>query len=208
MGDPRWKLVAAEFSEFMSMMLPTELSTAEAAALRSRMATAAREDMQSVLKVTDDELSNMLPEEQVMRWIMLTVQRISTNIENAFNLPPSLALKRLTELEEEIDQLKKRIVAPATPWVSQQSNSYMVLYGFGRRVKLLQTIEAIRDHMAQHDGKLPATLAEVSLFVPADPFTGQPFNYDVQDGIATLSMPQLDAIPKDQQRRVGYTISQ
>lgn len=207
-GDPDWKLVAAEFSEFMSMIMPTELTNAEAAALQMRMMTAAREDMQSVLKFTDDDLSKMLPEEQVMRWIMLTVQRINTKIENAFTLPPSLAVKKLAELEDEIAQLQKRIAAPAIPWVSQPSNSYMALYGFGRRVKLLQTVEAIRDHMAQHDGELPATLAEIELFVPADPFTGRPFNYDVQDSIATLSMPNLDAIPKERQRQVEYTISQ
>jgi hypothetical protein len=55
-----------------------------------------------------------------------------------------------------------------------------------QRFALLRTIEAIRLHATQHDGKLPESLKEIDLPVPMDPVTGKPFQYSVKDSIATL----------------------
>ena len=46
----------------------------------------------------------------------------------------------------------------------------------------LMTLEAIRMHVAEHDGELPDSLADLSP-VPAlpDPFSGEPFEYRVED---------------------------
>ncbi|HEV3238142.1 MAG TPA: hypothetical protein VGZ25_14225, partial [Gemmataceae bacterium] len=43
-----------------------------------------------------------------------------------------------------------------------------------------------RLYAAEHDGKLPATLEEISMPLPADPFTGKPFIYKVDDQTATI----------------------
>jgi hypothetical protein len=54
-----------------------------------------------------------------------------------------------------------------------------------RHLDALQTIEAIRLHVASHGGKLPASLAEITeVPVPLDPATGKPFEYNLQ-GMAT-----------------------
>ena len=37
-------------------------------------------------------------------------------------------------------------------------------------------------YAADHDGKLPDRLADVSVPVPPDPFTGKPFRYAVEEG--------------------------
>jgi hypothetical protein len=59
-----------------------------------------------------------------------------------------------------------------------------------RRFAVLRCIEALRLHAASHDGKLPATLAEVTeVPVPGDPLTGRSFDYEFKDGKATLSAP-------------------
>ncbi len=59
-----------------------------------------------------------------------------------------------------------------------------------RRVALFCACEAVRLHAATHDGKLPATLADVSVFVPNDPVTAKPFGYGV-----TATGYRLDALP-------------
>lgn len=47
-----------------------------------------------------------------------------------------------------------------------------------RDIAMLQTIEAIRLHAADHSGQLPASLADISLVpVPTDPVTGESFLY-------------------------------
>lgn len=56
-----------------------------------------------------------------------------------------------------------------------------------QQLALLQTVEAIRDHMAAHDGALPEQLAELRLPAPNDPVTLQPFEYIYAAGRAKLS---------------------
>jgi hypothetical protein len=72
-----------------------------------------------------------------------------------------------------------------------------------RSLAILQVIEAIRMHAATSGGKLPATLAEITLVpVPNNPATGQPFPYklDAASGTATLDVP---AIEGQQPRHTG-----
>src|SRR5207302_11419252 len=55
-----------------------------------------------------------------------------------------------------------------------------------QRIAYLQILEAIRLHAYKNGGSLPATLAETKLPLPVDPVTGKPFEYAVQDGVASL----------------------
>ena len=51
---------------------------------------------------------------------------------------------------------------------------------------MLRHVEALRLYAADHDNRLPATLAEIAVPLPADPFTGKPFGYKADDGTAHL----------------------
>ena len=46
-----------------------------------------------------------------------------------------------------------------------------------RRLGLLRHVEALRLYAAEHDGKLPARLADIKVPLPVDPFTGKAFLY-------------------------------
>lgn len=54
-------------------------------------------------------------------------------------------------------------------------------------VALLQAVEAVRMYAAAHDGKLPPSLAALSVPAPIEPFTGKPVSYELLDGRAVLS---------------------
>jgi hypothetical protein len=56
-----------------------------------------------------------------------------------------------------------------------------------QRIGLLRHVEALRMYAADHEGKLPATLADLKLPLPTDPFTGKPFAYKLDGGTATLT---------------------
>lgn len=62
---------------------------------------------------------------------------------------------------------------------------------FERRVKFLQTLEAIRDYSSQHDGALPTSLDQLRLPAPNDPFTGQPFEYSFDGSTSRLSQSKI-----------------
>jgi hypothetical protein len=57
-----------------------------------------------------------------------------------------------------------------------------------RRFAALRCVEALRLYAASHDGKLPATLADVTeVPVPSDPMTGKSFEYKLNGDTATLT---------------------
>ena len=45
---------------------------------------------------------------------------------------------------------------------------------------------AVGPYAAEHNGKLPAKLSEITVPLPEDPFTGQPFHYRVEGTTAHL----------------------
>ena len=59
------------------------------------------------------------------------------------------------------------------------------------------TVEALRLYAAAHEGALPAKLTDVSVPLPVDPFTGQPFRYELIDGTAHLR----GSPPKGEEKR-------
>jgi hypothetical protein len=55
-----------------------------------------------------------------------------------------------------------------------------------QRIALLRHVEALRLYAAAHAGKLPAQLSDCGVPLPADPFTGKPFRYQVDGATAHL----------------------
>jgi hypothetical protein len=56
-----------------------------------------------------------------------------------------------------------------------------------RNLAALRVIEALRIYAAAHDSKLPESLSDVhEVPIPSDPGTGQPFEYLLDEGTATL----------------------
>jgi len=70
--------------------------------------------------------------------------------------------------------------------------------GLDRDIAALRCIEAIRMYAADHDGKLPAKLSDITrVLVPLNPLTGKCFGYEVKGDTATLYAP---VPPGDRQR--------
>jgi hypothetical protein len=68
--------------------------------------------------------------------------------------------------------------------------AYLTGVMLDRQVAALQTVEALRNYAAAHDGQLPAQLEELSETPAApDPTTGKPFVYRVQENHVTLESP-------------------
>ena len=61
--------------------------------------------------------------------------------------------------------------------------------GWSSEVALLRHVEALRLYAAAHDGQLPAKLTDIGVPLPVDPFTGKPFDYEVEGATAHLRGP-------------------
>jgi hypothetical protein len=59
---------------------------------------------------------------------------------------------------------------------------------------LIQTVEAIRMYGAQHSGRLPKTLDDLTVPAPLDPVNGEPFEYGYHTDHATLTGQPLPGL--------------
>ncbi len=55
-----------------------------------------------------------------------------------------------------------------------------------QRIALLRHVEALRMYAAEHEGKLPDKLADITVPLPVDPTTGKPFPYERQGDTARI----------------------
>jgi len=70
-----------------------------------------------------------------------------------------------------------------------------------REIAALRVIEALRMYAAEHDGKLPETLEEVtSVPLPLNPATGKPFSYRLEDATGILELPKSDRVTGSNRR--------
>jgi hypothetical protein len=76
-----------------------------------------------------------------------------------------------------------------------------------QRLALLRCVEAVRLYAAEHDGKLPAKLSEISLPLPIDPVTGKPFAYQLDGKTATIQGTAPRSVGKTPGVRVRYEVT-
>jgi hypothetical protein len=71
-----------------------------------------------------------------------------------------------------------------------------------QRVDLLRHVEALRLYAAAHGGRLPARLAELTVPLPDDPFTGKPFRYRADGATAHIG----GGSPRDDGKGAAYSV--
>ena len=75
------------------------------------------------------------------------------------------------------------------------TNIYISTRSLKRKIQMLRIVEAVRDYLASHEGKLPKTLDDIKdVPIPVDALTDQPFLWKVDGKVATLKSPPLPAI--------------
>ncbi len=76
-----------------------------------------------------------------------------------------------------------------------------------QRIALLRHVEALRLYAAEHDGKLPANLSEITVPLPPDPFTGKPFHFRLDGPTAHLRGTPPAGLEKDAAWNIHYEIT-
>jgi hypothetical protein len=107
------------------------------------------------------------------------------------------------QIEDAVARIKHPEPAPLAdgliPAVVSVCKSQMRL---DQRLALLVHVEALRLYAAEHSGKFPKALADVSLPLPADPFTGKPFRYKLAGATAHVR----GSPPRSEQTSPHYNI--
>jgi hypothetical protein len=135
------------------------------------------------------ELVEAMPVAQVLalRWIEAYRNLLDESILWAARPYPEAKLgiaafdKRMREVSASPAGLYARMLLPAV------GAANMTQMRLTQKIAVLRAIEALRLHAAEHNGKLPASLAEVTAVpVPVDPATGGAFEYRLEGKTAIL----------------------
>jgi hypothetical protein len=116
---------------------------------------------------------------------------------------PSWQAEAMAE-ELPMDKAQGLFAAALVPAVSQVHRSQTRLT---QRIALLRHVEALRLYAAGHKGALPASLSEIPVPLPEDPFTGKPFRYEVCGNTAHLRGTPPRAAENDSTFRVHYEVT-
>ncbi len=118
------------------------------------------------------------------------------------SLPPWQALPRAERFHDWLTT-NGLDAAARLVWAYSGSPSMVVYARVSRPLPALAAVEAIGSYAATHDGRLPDRLADVTdTPVPNDPVTGQPFEYRLESGTATLG----SYTPLTQEQDLEFTV--
>lgn len=168
----------------------------KSAALRARIAAAGREAFATVAPA-DLDLKRASDDEIAMRFLLVTFRQIHQTAESAWRLEGPEAIAALVELDARVNRLQPTIGEGLLSYLANPLKWYLPIRSVGRRARMLEVVEALRDAAARNGGRFTASLVDVPARVPLDPFTGKPFIYEPSaDGrsarLATPPIPGVD----------------
>jgi len=89
--------------------------------------------------------------------------------------------------------------APANPfldWIPYSTKAALTYVKIDRMISALTDVEALRSYAAAHNGSLPAQLSDITDTPVLDnPYTCKPFEYQLQNGTATLADSAMTEYP-------------
>ncbi len=218
-GDERWKTAFDELYEnyIVAFVGVVEGENELDRESLQRQADVAAKELPELTEFSEKQIASMSDKEKCVRWMLAHHENLSGRYIAAIQQPTHHAIQALTEIESDVDLLNERIFirdqreVPEGAVAASFFNMYTVrpfigCHRFGRTVKLLRIVEAIRHHASQNDNQLPMKLAEIDLPLPLDPFTNAPANYEVKEGYAMLSWPLIPNVGDNNNYRKSYKI--
>lgn len=143
------------------------------------------------------EAVDAMPAPQVaVLYTMKTFQEFRDEEVRCFFLPYPEAIHYLGyDARQRFREEDRAIVAGPYDTLPGYAPARKAMTRIDREVALLRTIEALRIFAAVRDGQLPQTLSELTVPVPLDPVTEQPFVYERRGEQALLKGPALYEAP-------------
>ena len=193
-GSDRWPLIASEFIKMMEETSNERYNAAEIQTLTAKLDQVASRFLNEELGWTDQQRQQVTIEERIMRWVI--VQRhwfdLQTEQMTVASMPEALEVYR--QINRKCANIMQETGSKHDAF-SGNASAIIGCFEFHRRVCFLQTIEAIRDYAARNAGQLPDSLQHTKFPAPADPFTGQSFEYRKRDSGVWLSYPPVAGDP-------------
>ncbi len=144
-----------------------------------------------------DEVEAMPVSQVVLLYTIQTYEKLRDDLFKWFHVPYWEAQAGLERAEEEIQRCatEQREIVPIASLLLPAVGSVCSAVARGEReIAVLRTIEALRMYAADHEGRLPQGLSDLSVPIPIDPVTGKPFVYQLRDGTAVIEGPPMPGL--------------
>jgi tetratricopeptide (TPR) repeat protein len=157
-----------------------------------------------------------LPEERVMRFppdqVVLLDERREyeerrDELMKLMTLPPHQFEPLFGQLEPQILRNKEKPAIFADFFLPAIQKVHRRQWQLEQRIDMLRVVEAVRMYAAAHNGTLPATLEEISVPLPSDPFTGKPFRYEVNGNTFHVRGTPPEAEKKNAPANIHYEVT-
>lgn len=148
----------------------------------------AREYLVEIEGMSGDKLDK-LPNTQIFFLAMRRFYERYRDEEFKYSFLPEHARNKSNAASTEFGELLKRygvFTLPTSTFLPAVQAAQSASQRTQQQLAMWQIIESIRNHLATHDNKLPATLDELELPAPHDPVSNEPFGYTVHAAGATL----------------------
>jgi hypothetical protein len=149
----------------------------------------AREQYAKVHHVSADQAAKVEPVVVLGEYYFAQYVVVWDDMFKLRNLPYPILLPRSTAATAAADKISKE--QPANPFLYSTPSLHRGVWAFAktdRQLAALTAVEAIRSYAAANGGALPKRLEDViETPIPQNPATGKPFEYRVQDDVATLA---------------------
>jgi hypothetical protein len=172
------------------------LSTWDLTRLKAESLPAARDYLKASRNLVDPQLAAMPDDQVVALYLAGRFQELWDDLFKASYLPVRDAIPQLAAAEKRLEAANTVPLAlflVSTPAIQTVMKNNLRP---DRHLAALRVIEALRIYAAEHDGRLPESLDQITeIPVPEDPATGEPFIYRAADSAAILHGLRADLPP-------------
>ena len=190
------KASATKFLDFVNgsgtdSVLPNELKVAAYSMLAYPEAKAAL-----VERGYDVEKVELMPVAQVI--VLNGLEHYASFLDESVviaRLPYFKAFPLADRLEARVRAINRTLDVPLYSFAPPVQEVLWSAGRLDRSIAQLIVVEAIRNYMAEHEGRLPKSLSDITaLPVPDDPITGKPFPYRLEGATATLDATAMGSM--------------
>lgn len=156
----------------------------------ANLASQARADLPQMLDIPEVKVATMSDDEVSLRWYVSMRMSFNHHMAVTLVLAPREAFPELRKLQNEKESMQRKVGSKndfPDPVVI-----YAAVWSLKRKIAALRIVEAVRHHLATHDGEFPASLDEIDdVPIPIDPMTDEAFIWKLDGDTAILTTPPL-----------------
>lgn len=183
-----------------------EMSSAQFEEVKKSWASKSREMLPKLDPPRAERVASMSDAETSLRYWWLRVQQLQNIQFEPCLLEPQYVVEEMLKREQQVAKLfegEEFILQSIMPQF--KARAVHAIWRHEQRIPQLRVVESIRHWSAEHNGELPASLADLTLPAPIDPLSGKPFEYKRAEDGKSAELRACNVKLPDVGHNLGFT---